>query len=572
MELCTGGELFDRLTGHSKKGFEESFCARLVRDMLSSLCYLHGKGIVHRDLKLENFLFETTAADSPLKLIDFGLSKHYDERENMHQVVGSAYYTAPEVLKGSYDQRCDVWSLGVIAYMLLSGSPPFYGPTSDAIHDMIQNQEPEFPSRKFSHVTDSAIDFLKKVLVKDPANRITPEAALQHPFIQNLYSDDGSKVSRRPEASTDVVQALSSFLRMSRFKKLMLEVVAFSLNSTQIAMLRDEFNAIDSDRSGTISMHELQQSMSVAGLSRNGANVGGITDAFRSMPAEEGVEINYNEFIAAAMCRRIEIDEERLMLAFETLDSNGSGYLDADCIRRALGGEWSNDEIENMMIEADFDGDGRIDYMEFMKFWRNLNLTQNLTPIQRFSKAVRRVTRSLSLIKAMKAGVVATRVAAAEAAAAAAAAGDMIARERTYSYDNVALVGEGGGTDCIGIIPEGVEDRRVHSLGRVAEEKSRRNTAVGGMKDDDDDDVDEKTEDVSSGISSEKDDGNNRRGSGRMSTSPSGKSLRNQQLSDMLARKNQSTPQDTGNTSGGGAGVDEAIGGTKRADESVFRK
>lgn len=109
----------------------------MLQDMFSSILYLHNHGIVHRDLKLENFLFEDKSIHSPLKLIDFGLSKHFTAHEHMRQVVGSAYYTAPEVLQGSYDQRCDVWSLGVVAYMLLSGCPPFFGSNSDAIHDMI---------------------------------------------------------------------------------------------------------------------------------------------------------------------------------------------------------------------------------------------------------------------------------------------------------------------------------------------------------------------------------------------------------------------------------------------------
>ena len=95
--------------------------------MFSAIKYLHHEGIAHRDLKLENFLFEESGMQNPLKLIDFGLSKHFVPRESMHQVVGSAYYTAPEVLNGDYDHRCDVWSLGVISYMLLTGAPPFNG-------------------------------------------------------------------------------------------------------------------------------------------------------------------------------------------------------------------------------------------------------------------------------------------------------------------------------------------------------------------------------------------------------------------------------------------------------------
>jgi serine/threonine protein kinase len=131
-DLCRGGELYELLTSGKNQGyvFREDRASRLMRDMLSSIHYLHRQGIVHRDLKLENFLFEGDSATSPLIMIDFGLSKHFDPNERMNQRVGSCYYTAPEVLAGDYDYRCDVWSLGVICYMLLSGSPPFYGPPS----------------------------------------------------------------------------------------------------------------------------------------------------------------------------------------------------------------------------------------------------------------------------------------------------------------------------------------------------------------------------------------------------------------------------------------------------------
>ena len=127
MELCEGGELFDQVTNPSRKGFPEPQAAKLMRDMMSSVKYLHEHNIVHRDIKLENYLFEKPGTFSCLKLIDFGLSKHFDENETMRQLVGSAYYTAPEVLNGDYDERCDIWSLGIIAYMLLCGSPPYHG-------------------------------------------------------------------------------------------------------------------------------------------------------------------------------------------------------------------------------------------------------------------------------------------------------------------------------------------------------------------------------------------------------------------------------------------------------------
>ena len=111
-EVCKGGELFDRLDEQPDYHYTEAQCARLVKQMLSSVRYIHNKGIIHRDLKLENFLFSELEAGSELKMIDFGLSKHFTFGEVHHEAVGTPYTVAPEVIRGSYDERCDVWAIG----------------------------------------------------------------------------------------------------------------------------------------------------------------------------------------------------------------------------------------------------------------------------------------------------------------------------------------------------------------------------------------------------------------------------------------------------------------------------
>jgi calcium/calmodulin-dependent protein kinase I len=129
-ELGRGGDLFHLLTTHPKHGVTESYAAKTVAEMLSAVAFLHSRSICHRDLKLENWVLESGKdVWSPLKLIDFGLSTHFSPGQRLSRVVGSSYYVAPEVLKKSYTEACDLWSLGVIVYMLLSGAPPFYGRT-----------------------------------------------------------------------------------------------------------------------------------------------------------------------------------------------------------------------------------------------------------------------------------------------------------------------------------------------------------------------------------------------------------------------------------------------------------
>lgn len=121
MELCVGGDLFDRLDEQPDYRYTEGECARMVKQICSSVRYLHSKGIIHRDLKLENFLFSTTEKDAELKMCDFGLSKHFQVGEKQSEVVGTPYSVAPEVILGNYDEKCDVWAIGVVTFLLLSG-------------------------------------------------------------------------------------------------------------------------------------------------------------------------------------------------------------------------------------------------------------------------------------------------------------------------------------------------------------------------------------------------------------------------------------------------------------------
>lgn len=131
-ELCTGGDLFDRLDEQPDYHYSEAGCARLVKQISSAVAYLHSKGVIHRDLKLENFLFQDKGNDSELKMIDFGLSKHFQEGDLQTEAVGTPYTVAPEVILGKgYDEKCDVWSIGVICYLLLCGETPFGGDSHD---------------------------------------------------------------------------------------------------------------------------------------------------------------------------------------------------------------------------------------------------------------------------------------------------------------------------------------------------------------------------------------------------------------------------------------------------------
>lgn len=216
-ELGRGGDLFHLLTTHPKHGVTEAYAAKTVSEMLSAVAFLHSRSICHRDLKLENWVLESGKdVWSPLKLIDFGLSTHYRSGERLTRVVGSSYYVAPEVLKKSYTEACDLWSLGVIVYMLLSGAPPFYGKNDEAIKASIVQGEYTFPHELFRDVSDEAMAFVSTLLSYNIEYRYTAAQALTHPWLSsNCDQDalarakdgargvgilmDGSSNSNRPE-------------------------------------------------------------------------------------------------------------------------------------------------------------------------------------------------------------------------------------------------------------------------------------------------------------------------------------------------------------------------------------
>ncbi|ONM20508.1 Calcium-dependent protein kinase 28 [Zea mays] len=139
-------------------------------------CHLHG--LVHRDMKPENFLFKSKKEDSPLKATDFGLSDFIKPGRQFRDIVGSAYYVAPEVLKRRSGPESDVWSIGVITYILLCGRRPFWDKTEDGIFKEVLKKKPDFRRKPWSNITSSAKDFVQKLLVKDPRARLTAAQAL----------------------------------------------------------------------------------------------------------------------------------------------------------------------------------------------------------------------------------------------------------------------------------------------------------------------------------------------------------------------------------------------------------
>ncbi|CAH8497536.1 unnamed protein product [Schistosoma bovis] len=216
MELVTGGELFDRIV--QKGSYTERDASALIRQVLLATEYMHSQGVVHRDLKPENLLYFSPADDSKIMVSDFGLSKIENNESIMATACGTPGYVAPEVLsvnEGSsgYGKEVDCWAIGVIAYILLCGYPPFYDENDHELFRQIRMAEYEFDSPYWDNISDSAKDFISNLLQKDPKKRYSCVQALEHPWIASNTALDRDLYPFVSE------QIRKNFLAVKRWKK-----------------------------------------------------------------------------------------------------------------------------------------------------------------------------------------------------------------------------------------------------------------------------------------------------------------------------------------------------------------
>ncbi|CAL5435799.1 unnamed protein product [Camellia sinensis] len=358
MELCAGGELFDRIIqrGH----YTERKAAELARIIVGVVEACHSLGVMHRDLKPENFLFVNQEEEAPLKTIDFGLSVFFRPDESFTDVVGSPYYVAPEVLRKHYGQECDVWSAGVIIYILLSGVPPFWDESEQGIFEQVLKGDLDFVSEPWPSISEGAKDLVRRMLLRDPKKRLTAHEVLCHPWVQI----DG--VAPDKPLDSAVLSRLKQFSAMNKLKKIAIRIIAESLSEDEIAGLKELFKMIDSDNSGQITLEELKKGLERVGANLKDSEINGLMQACLADVDNSGT-IDYGEFIAAMLHLNKIQKEDHLFAAFSYFDKDGSGYITQDELQQACEQFGLGDvHLEEIISEVDQDNDGRIDYNEFV--------------------------------------------------------------------------------------------------------------------------------------------------------------------------------------------------------------
>uniref|UniRef100_A0A0G4I0R2 non-specific serine/threonine protein kinase n=1 Tax=Chromera velia CCMP2878 TaxID=1169474 RepID=A0A0G4I0R2_9ALVE len=358
MELCTGRELYDRLAERRK--YSERDAALVTKQMLEAINYCHRHKTCHRDLKLENWVYGDASEDAKLKLIDFGFSRIFNPGVPMTAMHGTVYYVSPEVLQGCYDEVCDIWSIGVIVYMLLSGSPPFNGTNDHEILAKIKRGTFSFAGPRWAGASDLAKDFIKFLLERDQTKRPSAERALKHPWITQLLRQNATTES--PMIDVSVLQNMRRFSLANHMKRAALGVLALSMHTKELQELEAVFQAVDKEGTGTITLQSLTEALTES-LKIPESEAARI---FHAIDVTGSQEIHYTEFLASTLQAKFVLHEKLIREAFQRFDSDLNGYISADSLKAVLGDEYNGAKIEEMMRMCDLKGEGRIDFDEFL--------------------------------------------------------------------------------------------------------------------------------------------------------------------------------------------------------------
>uniref|UniRef100_A0A2P2LYV9 non-specific serine/threonine protein kinase n=1 Tax=Rhizophora mucronata TaxID=61149 RepID=A0A2P2LYV9_RHIMU len=357
MELCEGGELFDRIVARGH--YTERAAAAVTKTIVEVVQMCHKHGVMHRDLKPENFLFENKKETAVLKAIDFGLSVFFKPGERFDEIVGSPYYMAPEVLKKNYGPEIDVWSAGVILYILLCGIPPFWAETEQGVAQAIIRSVVDFKRDPWPKVSDNAKDLVKKMLDPDVTRRYTAQQVLEHPWLQN------AKKAPNVSLGETVRARLKQFSVMNKLKKRALQVIAEHLSVEEVAGIKEGFQLMDINNKGKINIDELR-----AGLHKLGHHLpdDDVQFLMEAGDVDGDGHLDYDEFVAISVHLRRMGDDEHLHKAFEFFDRNNNGYIEIEELRYSLADviDANSEEVIIAIIhEVDTDKDGRISYDEF---------------------------------------------------------------------------------------------------------------------------------------------------------------------------------------------------------------
>ncbi|KMS96318.1 hypothetical protein BVRB_000320 [Beta vulgaris subsp. vulgaris] len=368
MELCEGGELLDRILQRGGK-YEEEDAKGILVQILSAVAFCHLQGVVHRDLKPENFLFATKDEDARLKIIDFGLSDYVRPDHRLNDVVGSAYYVAPEVLHRAYNVEADMWSVGVITYILLCGSRPFWARTESGIFRSVLRAEPNFDDTPWPNISPEGKDFVKRLLNKDHRKRMTAAQALAHPWLR----DENTRLP------LDVFpfKLVKSYFRATPLKRAALKALSKALTDNELFYIKEQFKLLE-PKDGCVSLENFKSA-----LMRNA------TDAMKDARVVEVLtmmepfyikKMDFEEFCVAAISvyqvEALEDWDKIATTAFQYFDQEGNRRISVEDLTREMNlGPTAHALVKDWIRSSD----GHINFIGFTKFLHGVTIRSSNT-------------------------------------------------------------------------------------------------------------------------------------------------------------------------------------------------